>query len=158
MDEVKEFDVDFVERTKEILGAYNGTRDMSIILNCLMGLVIFPFEKIKATNDSFWDTELSAITDFPIFKQHKFEPIEKIKNAKVTYYPKTLRTLLRKVRNGIVHTHIEAINDNGQFAAVGIRNYFEPKTKTYLDMHLEFSQEQLRVFALFIADEYLKHA
>jgi hypothetical protein len=158
MDQVLDFDVDFVIRTKEILNDYNGPRDMSIILNCLMGLVILPFEKVKSNPNAFWDTELTAIPNLPSFHQHIFEPIERLakQNKQPILYPKTLRVFLRKMRNAICHQNIEAINKNEKFASVSFRNYFEPTTRQYLDMHIEFTQDELKTFALFVAEQYLK--
>ncbi len=73
----------------------------------------------------------------------------------MTYYPKTLKVLLNKIRNGLAHQHIEPINENGNFVGVIIRNYFDD-AKVHKDLEVYFSQQELKEFALFIADEYLK--
>ena len=73
----------------------------------------------------------------------------------VTYYPKTMKVLLQKIRNGLAHQKIEPINHGGKFAGVIIRNYFND-AQIRKDLEVYFSQQELKDFALFIADEYLK--
>lgn len=150
-----EFEVEFVRRTKNLLKEYRGPNDMSIIINCSLGLVVLPYEIIKHTPSSFWDTEISNIPSLPAFHLSVFEPIEKIKHSVITYYPKTLKVLLRKIRNGLVHQYIEPVNRKGDFVGVIVRNYFD-KSKTHQDLEIYFSQQELKEFALFIADEYLR--
>ena len=43
------FDKDFVERTKELLieSYYNTEREVTLLLNCLLALVILPIERKK---------------------------------------------------------------------------------------------------------------
>ena len=154
--EIKKFEIEFVQRTKSLLIDYQGPWDMSNLINCTLGLIILPYETIKGKPSlSFWDTELDKIPNLPPFKLPIFEPIKRIKRLRVTYYPKTLKVLLQKIRNGLAHQRIEPVNQDGKFAGVIIRNYFDD-AQTRQDLEVHFSQQELKGFALFIADEYLK--
>lgn len=149
--EIKNFEIEFVERTKKILEEYEGDYDMSIILNCALGLIILPNEK-RLTTPS-WNTKLGDISKLPHFELKTFKPIKNINNSG-GYYPKTLKVLLKKVRNGLAHQNIEPVNKNGKFIGVIIRNY--PPNDHQPDLEVQFSQQELKDFALFIANEYLK--
>lgn len=152
--EIKKFEIDFVQRTKELL-RYNGPWDMTNLINCTLGLIILPYENIQGSPPPFWNTELDKIANLPSFKLQCFEPIKEMKESGFIYYPKTLKVLLQKIRHGLAHQNIEPVNENGQFTGVIIKNYYPPNSGN-LDLEVHFSQRELKDFALFIADEYLK--
>ena len=136
---------------------YNGNRDMSIIINCTLGLIILPYEATQESPPPFWETELNEIHNLPPFKLEIFEPIKSIKKSITKYHPKTLAVLLMKIRHGLAHQHIESVNEEGKFAGVIIRNYHKQANQQRLDLQIYFSQQELKEFALFIANEYLKN-
>lgn len=150
--EIKKFEIEFVKRTKDLLLGYEGPWDMSNLINCTLGLIILPYEATRESPPPFWETELPNLP----FRLEIFDPIQSIKNSKIKYYPKTLAVLLQKIRNGLAHQNIEPVNENGKFAGIIIRNYFG-LTKSHLDLKIHFSQQELKKFALFIANEYLKN-
>lgn len=152
--EIEKFNIKFVERTKEILESYKGAHEVSNLLNCTLGLIILPYEQIKEKQNSFWDTELLTISNLPSFGIHKFEPIQSIRKENIKYYPKTLKVFLQKIRNGLAHQNIQPVNENETFKGVIISNYFD-KAKKHEDLKVEFGRDQLKEFALFIANEYL---
>ncbi len=154
---MKNFEIEFVKRTKELLLQYDGSRDMSILINCTLGLIILPYEATQESPPPLWDTELDKITNLPSFRLETFKPIEHIKKKSgVKYHPKTLAVLLEKIRHGLAHQHIEPVNENAKFAGVIIKNYFPPNSCN-IDLEVRFNQQELKEFALFIADEYLKN-
>lgn len=156
--EIKKFEVEFVERTKRLLLDYQGPYDMSNLLNCTLGLIILPYETMKGRPIlPFWDVDITNVPNLPPFAFATFNPIQAIdkKSGRIRYYRKTLKVLLQKIRNGLAHQHVEPVNRNGKFDGVIIRNYFaEPQR--YMDLEIHFSQQELKDFALFIADEYLR--
>jgi hypothetical protein len=157
MTEIAVFKTEFVDRTKKILLNYEGEYKLSNVINCMLGLLILPYENVRNNPDTFWDTDLYVIPSFPVFRIHVFQPVHKVKRGGIIeYYPTTLRVFLQKVRNGLAHQHIQPVNTNGKFTGVVIRNYHNPDTQNILDMEVEFTRKQLEKFALFIADEYLK--
>ena len=160
--EIKKFDIDFVRRTRRILTTYNGEYKLSNLINCTLGLIMLPYENIRDCQNALqnpnalWEINIDCISCLPGLELRIFNPIKKIKNGVIMYYPKTLKVLLQKIRNGLAHQHIEPVNKNGKFIGVKIYNYFDNKYKTHMDLDVQFTRKQLQNFALFIADEYLK--
>ncbi len=156
--EIQKFEIQFVERTRELLLRYQGPYDMSNLLNCTLGLIILPYETMRGRPLlPFWDEELNKVPNLPPFTLTTFEPIREIdkKSKKIKYYRKTLKVLLQKIRNGLAHQEIEPVNRHGKFDGVIIRNYYG-ETRRHMDLQIQFSQHELQAFALFIADQYLK--
>lgn len=151
--EITKFDREFVERTKSIVNDYDGGYEFSNLLNCTLGLIVLPFEILRSDSSPYWSQEIGYISDFPKFTVHIFEPIWKLDRTtrKPIPSPKTLKVLLRKVRNGIAHQNIAPSNHEGVFQSVRIWNTFAQKR----DVDIEFTQNELRLFAMFIADAYL---
>ncbi len=120
--EIKNFDIDFVERTKEIVTEYQGERDVSNLINCTLGLLILPYENIKNTiGDAFWQDNIANVKELSDVNIKRFDPIRKIKREKITFYPRTVKVFLQKIRNGLAHQNIQAINDGGKFTGITIK-------------------------------------
>ena len=155
MAQIVHYEIEFVQRTKEILQSYQGEYKLCNAINCVLGLIILPNEIIKERPNPYWDTNISDIQELGLLQIRKFEPIRSIRNGITNYYPKSLKVFLRKIRNGLAHQNIEPVNKNGVFCGVIIRNYYTDAKKTQ-DLEVEFNRRELEEFALFIADEYLK--
>lgn len=158
--EIQNFSIEFVRRTKEILQDYSGKRDMTLLLNCTLGLIILPYEKGRSSrNQRIWKTSIEDIKELHGVQIDIFNPIKyRHKTTKqLEYYPKNLESILRKIRNGIAHQHIEPVNADGEFCGVVVKNYWEDKQNPdkIMDLHITFTQTQLHLFSLFIADLYL---
>jgi HEPN pEK499 p136 len=155
--EIQRFDTEFVRRTREILINYQGDFKLSNALNCLLGLVILPFEYLESSTNAYWDIDISQISELSFLNIQMFEPIQRIDRGTGTthYYKKTLRNLIRKMRNGIAHQKIEPINRDGEFVGAIIRNSYNNINDT--EIHFD-NRRELEQFALFVADEYLKRA
>lgn len=141
---------------------YRGRFGVTNLLNSTLGLIILPYERgIKGVSKNMqpapWGTDIIKITDLPRFSIHYFEPIE-TKRGGIQFSPKTLATLLEKIRHGLAHQHIFPMNADGQIKSVIIENYFDnqDKVNNNPDLRVEFSPEELEEFAVYIADEYLK--
>ncbi len=152
--EVKNFDIEFVERTKRLLEDYDGSLDFSNLLNCTLGLIILPFEKGQG-GSIFGTTDLTTIQTQIGFNLHKFNPI-KSKNKNTTqYHTADLDKFLRKLRHGLAHQHIKPINKSGKWVGVKIWNEWMDPPPKEVDLEVDFTKEQFRKFAIFIAELYL---
>lgn len=149
MGEMKEFNLDFVRRTIHILEDYSGEYTFSNLINCSLGLIVLPYE--KRGESVILDKNIAEIESLPPFTLCDFEPIKSIKNGKILYYPKTLKVLLQKIRNGLAHQNIKPINIDGVLHSIEITNKFRGN----VDLVIKFTEAELRAFALFIADIYL---
>jgi len=158
--ETKNFPLDFVKRTIANLDRYQGEFEFTNLLNCTLGLIILPYEKgMRGKHpQSVWNTNLNDVPNRPSFQIHRFEPLQKGRNGEPKYCKKTLKVLLQKIRNGLAHQNVWPINQNGEFCDVIIKNYFddEHKDRDDPDLHVQFSKNELKDFALFIANAYLK--
>lgn len=163
--EMTKFDIEFVERTKEIIETYQVNHNFSLLLNCTLGLIILPYERCdqpghQQTNN-LWDTNLIQIANIPDFKMHRWEPIKSFNYQTGAFTPskKTFKVLLKKIRHGLAHQHIQPVNTGEIFTGVEIWNEFvyrdkrQPKKKE--DVRVEFTELQLSQFALFIANLHL---
>ena len=152
---ITNFEIDFIERTKNLVIEYNGEYKLTNLLNCLIGLIILPNERAQDDFPMVWDEEIKDLPIYPDLKILSFEPIQKIdrQSGKITYYPKTLKFFLKKLRNGIAHQNIKPINDGNLFVGVTISNRFQG----IKDFEIEFRRKELQIFAIFIAEQYLHH-
>lgn len=153
--EIKNFNIDFVLRTKRILTDYQGDLEVSNLINCTLGLLILPYESVKNNPPAFWKTDIANVEELSGIRIKRFDPIKKIRNGRITRYPKTVKVFLQKIRNGLAHQHIQAINDGGNFTGITITNNYDKNNR---DLEIEFTHEELRKFALFISKQYLKLA
>ena len=155
MSEIVHYEVEFVRRTKENLQNYHGENKLTNAINCALGLIILPNEIIRERPRPIWDTDISQIRELSTIKPQMFTPIQRIRrNGVIDYYPTSLKVLLKKIRDGLAHQHIEPVNNNGKFTGIVIRNYFPPG-RNHQDLEIEFSRRELENFAFFIADMYI---
>ena len=66
---------------------------------------------------------------------------------------KNLRNLIKKVRNGVSHQQIECVDDKGKWDKVIIRD-LNTYNHDNLELEVSWKPEQLKRFALFVADKY----
>lgn len=170
---------DFVERTKKELDKYEGDQEFTMLLNSTFGLLLVPYESQDSGKSlsAIWDKSPKAVFGNDLFKLTVFEPINRWDKSaqKYIYYNKTLGNLLRKLRNGLAHAHLEPVNDgNGNWVAVKIWNCRQVKKEEagklsltrcdntgdqieVKDLEIEFTWKQLYEFASRISDEHLKY-
>ncbi len=142
------YEIEFITRTRKILNDYNKRKSgykLTLLLNCLVGLIILPDQRMPFGKPPFWDTEISQI---PLFQTAKINPTWSSNSRH------TLAQFLRKLRNGIAHQNIEPINRNNQFVGVKIWNV---TPQNVIDCEVELDRRSLHEFANFIADQYLHH-
>lgn len=155
MGSIERFEIEFVKRTKEILESYNGTHTFSNLINCTLGLIILPYENIEGGD--FWDV---LITDIDLFNEGQiivFEPMTFDKKLKkVITLRKSLINFVTKLRHGLAHQNITPINNGKELYKIEIKNSFRVTQNLFqTDLVVQFTEVQLKRFALFIADSYL---
>lgn len=145
-------DKDFVCRTKEILDTVRTKHDVSLLVNCTFGLVIFPhtivLEKLKPvsreswwSSSEFWSKNLKDQEGLPEFLRAA------LKN---NHFPKSIGEFLHKLRNALAHQEFEPINDDGRL--IGIR-WMIVRDR---DLRLELRKEEFKELLPFIANVYLR--
>jgi hypothetical protein len=106
-----EFERCFLKRTLQIVSEYNGQLEATLLLNCLLGLLIVPKEKLF---DLIPSKDISSFEDWGISKStikqwgkcsegHEHRP--------------TLNQLIRHLRNAVAHFKVKPISGNGDILA-----------------------------------------
>lgn len=143
-----DFEVEFVKRTIDLIDLLSDSTNMEVtlLINCLYGLIVIPTEKR--------------------YSAEKFRKYQKFCIAQINQYAKSIKLhninnsnntdkqLVKCMKNALSHLHIEIASDLGQIAMVKFRD----KGKTDLEYHteLEFTVENLKNYALEIANAYLQ--
>ncbi len=138
--EIKEFDKEFVERTKIIIQTQCNDKypyDVTLLLNCLMGLVSLPTERTKINDITFKTLCVNKLKSMGVI-------------MKSTDDNKTFRT----VKNAVSHCGVEVINQNGEIDTIVLRDKKGQEGEIHTELH--FKVEQLKDFALFVADMHLE--
>jgi len=117
------FDIQFIERTKKIIEDYNGTYNITLLLNCLLGLIVLPSEFYGRRSRTFFNTDIYKMTELQeLVNGITFNPTKRT-NKKWVSDKKNLRNLIKKVRNGVSHQQIECGEDNGTWRHIVIRDF-----------------------------------
>lgn len=137
--EMKNFDKEYVQRTKKIIETMpkDYEYEVTLLLNCLNGLVCLPVEKEQDKASAFEKECVDKLREMGVI-------------IKETSDEKTFRT----VRNAIAHAHIKPENGDLRIQSLVLIDKY-PKVEGY-HTKLHFSVEQLKEYALFVADLYLK--
>ncbi len=173
MSSIEKYPVEFVRRTKEILNEHypyfeQKDREVTFLLNCLLGLIITSFEnapKDKGLFNSEIDGEFLELLPDEVgyLKIGQIEEdliSEETKNINLKIYHKSdLRgeinklNIIRLIRNAIAHQNMEAINEDGNWIGIKIWN-MNRKVKNFEAI---FSNNEIKVLANYIAEEYLRN-
>jgi hypothetical protein len=143
------YDVELIKRTKDLIKTYKGKYTLTLLMNGLLSLIVLPQQhnsRVRRLN--FMNKELGEIKEIQfVLKSDNFFFDRR-------NYHNDLKNLLNRIRNGIAHQRIETINDdNNKWKGVIIQDYDRHNN---LGLHLELKTSELRRFAFYIADEYLK--
>ena len=170
MVQIENYNIEIVRRTKEILeSSYpdfeNNDREVTFLMNCLLGLIIAVSENEKRERKVFKgkiDEEfLSLIPEKvgfiesidvrkDITKSDLSEISISIKH-KESLASKDIFWFVNKIRNGIAHQNIQGISENGNWSGVRIWNLNYNRK----DFEIIFQIEELKQFAIKIAKRYL---
>ncbi|RXK61601.1 hypothetical protein ESA94_00880 [Lacibacter luteus] len=173
MSEIKNYKIDFVTRTKELLNDNfadfkSKDKEVTFLLNCLLGLIVNVSENEKKSkltfNGKIDHAFISLLPDkvgFIIKKRHSEdltdERVEKIETKighKSDLKSQDKFWFINKLRNGIAHQNIEGINEANKWVGVKLWNTYNEER----DFEIIFTVDQLKSLALKIADDYLtKH-
>lgn len=188
MSEYKDFKKDFVLRTREIIETTDKETkyDVTLLLNCLLGLLAYPIESLSDLRSDSKDTsnmKANVVSD----SQHMKFIISCLSTKLVALEIRAPGETdcdgwrnqsesddeyslyrLSCFRNAIAHCHIDTESCNGEISSIRLRdiNPYKPfveveKTdgeKRELRYHFQktFSVQELRDFALHVAKQYVE--
>lgn len=153
---MKKFDRDFVYRTINILDncSKHTEYEVTLLLNCLLALVTLPIERNKNKNNETQD--LKTIK----FQQDCINKIKQLRNKKDEFDRyNDEKNFFNNIRNSIAHLHIELEESpyEGEIDNIILRNAKDEKkfqNKEYT-LQINISVDNLKIFAKYIATEYL---
>lgn len=156
MGEIKNeiFDVEFITRTKKLISAYKGTYNITLLLNCLSGLIVLPSEYYNRRAKTFFSTEIADIPELNgLLNNGIFNPTKR-KNNQWVQDKHTFKNLIKKVRNAVSHQQILCVGNNGKWESVTLKdiNFFNNNN---IELEVTWTTKELRKFALFVANSYL---
>ena len=112
-----EFARSFMERTLTLVTEYEGPLNATLLINCLLGLLIVPKEKLlieKIPITAFesiadWGISPKSIKSFGKCDQgHEHQP--------------NLKQLVRRLRNAVAHFKIDPVHLNGKVTAISFHD------------------------------------
>lgn len=137
--EYVKFEENFVQRTIKIINDLYDSyeNNVTLLLNCLVGLISYATEQTPNDDKQFKNIYLSKLNELGVIQ-------------KATDDNKTFRT----IKNALSHMYIEPHSQEHEISHI----CFKDKLPNSVKYHtvIEFSVEQLKEFALYIANEYLK--
>jgi hypothetical protein len=158
-----------VERTKEILEENyplfeEKDREVTFLLNCLLGIIVTISENEKRKNevfkgfidDDFLDLipeKVGFLKDIP--QDHDLITRQYVRlgvGKKEDLAQKSKLWFINRIRNGIAHQNIDDISTGNKW--IGIR-LWNQKSSTR-DFEIEYSIQELKIFALELAKIYLE--
>jgi len=152
--------------------------EVTFLLNCLLGLIVTTNEDLEKKESDFFDKRINSegISDWIpnkitqlSFKDGYKTISNKLKDVNLTTITEdfvindfkvfvnkdlhnlSLKKLIRKIRNGIAHKNIEAVNDLEHWTGVRIWN----NKDNMKDFEIEFTIGELKLFSTEVARNYL---
>ena len=137
--EYKNINEDFVSRTISIINTYEGEYDVTLLINCCVGLLVLPKELF---NESMPDSEIPITGSYWGLKRSYF-----------TFGPQgsnfSLNEVIRRVRNGICHFKVQTIPDgSGDISTIVIKDTNKSGSNTF---HAELPISALKELVLNLA-------
>lgn len=104
---------DFAKRTKTLIEEYDGEYEVTLLVNCCLGLLVVPKEK-----------DFKKIPDLVIPENGELWGLSrKMLTVKCNECGYTLPDVIRQIRNGVCHFNISSIpNENGQIEFLEIKD------------------------------------
>jgi hypothetical protein len=111
-----DFAASFTKRTLEILKAYEGQRDATVLINCLLGLLVVPKEAMRERLPS---VSFANLSEWGISSTSIRNP------GQCDYghaHQLDLRQLVRRLRNAVAHFRIEPEHTDGIVTAFSFKD------------------------------------
>jgi|ERR1043165_1113574 hypothetical protein len=173
---IEKFDIRFIERTKANVKQFDKANKFTHLINSMVGLIFIPAEFHKKGKRTYKVDFLNKpIANSPVLKQIFFGNVKlmdekgksftqrkfffRTKGKEQTIANTTVGDLVRLFRNGIAHSNITPVAHGNYWEGIIVKNYESPAKEKMGDFNFEtfLNQKELRLFAMFIADEYLNN-
>lgn len=145
MSEYKKFRYDFVFRTRQIVQDIPADYcyDVTLLLNCLLGLMAYPIEVKKADVDG--DDNALKFTSSCVKKARDLGTDIKTERDDVKFFT--------ALRDAIAHGYITPHPSGSKVSSITLQD--RPLNSSVFDFKITFTIPALKELALYIADQYL---
>jgi len=160
----EKFDVEFIQRTLDNLDSNSGAKyEVTMLLNCLVGLIIIPAEAYLKKNYNFLNKPIAGVLEVSQLMENQYFQPTSSRHKGGVYKPKqlTLANLIRSIRNSVAHNHIYCLPEDGKWRMVRVCDINENNRqdgKPHLELEVVWSIDQLKRFCRFVAERYLEGA
>ena len=140
--EIRNFDKEFVERTKKIIERPSSIDDeynITLLINCMLALIALPTEKTKCGQKG---------------RIFRIDVVNEMKRMNIIEMSTDDEKSFRTIKNALSHMNIEIKNRGGSISEILFWDKY-PSGKEYHTI-LKFNPQQLRAFALFVADKHIE--
>ncbi len=132
-------EIDFIKRTLELINSYSGNNDVTLLINCCLGLLVLPKEK---------HFKSIPIEEIPL-KGKLWGLSRKSVNVGCPVCGYQLSDVIRRIRNGVCHFKVKTIPDgSGEINMLEVKDTGEFK--------VTITVEELKEFAVSLATHVLK--
>lgn len=145
MAEFENFQYDFVFRTRQIVQDIPADYcyDVTLLLNCLLGLMAYPIEVKKV--DSMRNDNT---------RQFICLCVDKARNLDTDIVPRRgEKSFFKALRNAIAHGYITPHPSGSKVSSITLQD--RPLNSSVFDFKITFTIPALKELALYIADQYL---
>jgi hypothetical protein len=166
---ISQFDVNFIQRTRENLKC-EVTNRYTHLMNSLLGLIVLPrqyFEQGK-TNKDFYKLRVLQTPELNFLKGKTTYNDEFGSNIEISklvdqHRPVdelTIGALMQRLRNCIAHQSIRPTSENGEWKGMIFRNYSTEKRaaawQDNYDLQVYVTMRELKQLCEYLTDSYLK--
>jgi hypothetical protein len=124
-EEERPFHLDFMRRSLALVQKYEGPYDATNLLNCLLGLLVVPNERLF---DLVPTESIGALANWGIDPK-SIEQYGKCECG--DRHPKNLRHLVKSLRHAVAHFQVKPVNEDGKCVGFTFsnRNRFRARIK-----------------------------
>lgn len=143
MSEYTDFPKDFLERTLSIVENYNGEYEVTNLINCCLGLIIIPKQRL-----------IDTLPDYTFSDNDKTFKIDKSNLKLIKNRDFSLKNVLRQIRNGLTHARIEQKTLHNRIIGIRISDrYNENSDDNFI---IELTTDELKEFSLKLANKFIE--
>ena len=142
--EYRKIESDFIKRTLSIIEEYSGDNEVTLLINCCIGLLVLPKEKYKNLPKS------SSDSDYNVWGLSK----DNIQFGSIEYRNYKISNIIRRMRNGVSHFNIVTLpNGSGNISTLKISDK-DPRNSANT-FSIEIQIENLKHFLTKLANHVL---
>lgn len=152
---MKDFNIDFVERSLKDLNKYSGDYEVTALVNYSLAFIILPKEVYyEELSDKYRGKKIKDMQEFNKFNLKGYFLLDG-NMRRIDIKEIYVNVFLRKLRNGIAHFNIELLGDKNDPNKQIRKIIIEDKYNAKVNFSCEMSICDFKELATFVASQYL---